>query len=118
MANFEQGDIIRVPFPSTDRNTRQRRPAVVISSGPIGENGALLWVAMITSVENRPWPGDISIPNHERAGLPAASVIRICKIARIETRHANRIGAITKPTLKGMMHQLQAMISGEAAAAD
>ena len=45
MADFEQGDIIRVPFPYTDKDTRQRRPALVVSSGPIGEANALLWVA-------------------------------------------------------------------------
>ncbi|WP_244564525.1 type II toxin-antitoxin system PemK/MazF family toxin [Rhizobium sullae] len=54
MPIFKQGDIVRVPFPSTDRDTRQRRPALVVSAGQIGENAALLWVVMITSAENRP----------------------------------------------------------------
>jgi mRNA interferase MazF len=72
MASFEQGDVIRVPFPYTDRATRQHRPALVISRGGIGENGALLWVMMITSAENRPWPGDIPFGDaYGRAGLPA-----------------------------------------------
>lgn len=41
MPIFEQGDIVRVPFPYTDRDTRQRRPALVVSSA-IGEGAALL----------------------------------------------------------------------------
>ena len=49
MPDFEQGDIVRVPFPYTDRSTRQRRPALVISAGGLGEDRRLIWVAMITS---------------------------------------------------------------------
>ena len=33
MPSFEQGDIVRVPFPYTDRSTRQWRPALVVSAG-------------------------------------------------------------------------------------
>jgi mRNA interferase MazF len=94
MAGFEQGDVLRVPFPYTDRSTRQFRPALVVSDGPIGENGALVWVMMITSAENRPWADDITFGEaFADAGLPAPSVIRPVKIATIEARHAERIGA-------------------------
>ncbi|MGO4263873.1 type II toxin-antitoxin system PemK/MazF family toxin, partial [Lysobacter sp. TAB13] len=59
-SEFSQGDVIRVPFPYTDRNTRQHRPALVVSHGGVGEGEGLLWVVMITSAENRSWPGDVS----------------------------------------------------------
>ena len=59
MRSFKQGDVIRVPFPYTDRSTRQHRPALVVSKGAIGDGESLLWVAMITSAENRAWPGDV-----------------------------------------------------------
>ncbi|MGY3505079.1 type II toxin-antitoxin system PemK/MazF family toxin [Bradyrhizobium sp. USDA 4471] len=98
MAVFKQGDVVRVPFPYTDRSTRQHRPALVVSAGGIGENGNLLWVVMITSAENRTWPGDLAISRYEEAGLPAPSIIRPCKIATIEARHAERLGRI-KPRL-------------------
>lgn len=98
MPAFKQGDVVRVPFPYTDRSTRQHRPALVVSTGGIGENGNLLWVVMITSAENRTWPGDIAISRYEEAGLPAPSIIRPCKIATIEARHAERLGRI-KPRL-------------------
>jgi mRNA interferase MazF len=99
MASFEQGDVIRVPFPYTDRATRQRRPALVVSAGGIGEDESLLWVMMITSAENRPWPGDISLgKSYDDAGLPAPSVIRPCKLATIEARHAEPLGRI-KPAM-------------------
>ncbi|CDZ71232.1 Hypothetical protein NGAL_HAMBI2610_28390 [Neorhizobium galegae bv. orientalis] len=95
MPTFEQGDIVRVPFPYTDRDTRQRRPALVVSSGGIGEDAALLWVVMITSAENRPWIDDIEIPDHASAGLPAPSVVRPIKIATVEARHVEPIGKLS-----------------------
>lgn len=94
MVIFRQGDVVRVPFPYTDRATRQHRPALVVSDGSIGENGALLWVAMITSAENRPWPDDVMIADLDGAGLPTPSVVRPCKIATIEARHAEHLGTI------------------------
>ena len=93
MQGFSQGDVIRVPFPYTDRPVRQHRPALVISKGGIGDGNSLLWVAMITSAENRSWPGDVSFgDSYAEAGLPAPSVIRPCKLATIEIRHAEPLG--------------------------
>lgn len=94
MPIFEQGDIVRVPFPYTDRDTRQRRPALVVSSGAMGEEASLLWVVMITSAENRPWIDDIAIPDHAGAGLPAPSVVRPVKIATVEARHVEPLGKL------------------------
>jgi len=95
MPSFKQGDVIRLPFSYTDRSTRQHRPALVVSKGGIGEGNGLLWVAMITSAENHAWPGDVSLsdPSAEEA-LPVPSVIRPCKLATIEVRHAERHGHI------------------------
>ncbi|MBV8358778.1 MAG: hypothetical protein JO189_12700 [Deltaproteobacteria bacterium] len=61
MPTFEQGEVVRVPFPYTDRETRQYRPPLVASMGSIGESAQFLWVVMITSVENRRWPDDQDI---------------------------------------------------------
>ena len=108
MPDFEQGDIVRVPFPYTDRSTRQRRPALVISAGGLGEDGRLIWVAMITSAENRPWPGDLPLgPTYRQAGLPAPSVIRACKLATIEADHAERLGRLAPGLMMDVMSQLR-----------
>jgi mRNA interferase MazF len=66
--------------------------------GGIGEDNKLMWVVMITSAENRAWPGDLVVGRYKEAGLPAPSIIRLCKIATIEARHAERLGRI-KPGL-------------------
>jgi mRNA interferase MazF len=110
MPTFEQGDVIRVPFPYTDRDTRQRRPALVVSKGQVGEEGALLWVVMITSAENRSWNGDVPIPNHTEAGLPAASVIRPAKIATVEARHVEAIGKVMESTRQAVIRHIRAVI--------
>lgn len=42
MPAFKQGDVIKVPFPCTDRPTRQSRPALVVSTGELeGLHGLL-----------------------------------------------------------------------------
>jgi mRNA interferase MazF len=92
MASFEAWDVIAVPFPYTDKATRQRRPALVVSAGSLLENHGLLWVLMITSAENRAWPGDVAIDDLDSAGLPARSVVRTAKIATIEAKDAERLG--------------------------
>lgn len=100
MANFSQGDVIKVPFPYTDRLTRQSRPALVVSGADLEKEHGLLWVVMITSAANRGWPGDVPITNLASAGLPVASVIRTAKIATIEATDAHRLGKISATLLR------------------
>lgn len=95
MPTFEPGDVVRVPFPFTDRNTREHRPALVVSQGGIGEERAFLWVVMITSAENRPWADDVPIGDLSTAGLPVPSVVRPVKIATVEKRHVERLGVVS-----------------------
>jgi mRNA interferase MazF len=92
MATFKPWDVVKVPFPYTDRPVLQRRPALVIAGGPIEAGHGLLWVLMITSAENRRWKNDVVVSDLRRAGLPAPSVVRCAKAATIEARHAERIG--------------------------
>jgi mRNA interferase MazF len=95
MPIFDAGQTVRVPFPYADRGTRQRRPALVVSAGGLGEGAALAWVVMITSAENRPWAEDLPLgADQERAGLSDRSVIRPCKIATVESRDIEPLGRI------------------------
>jgi mRNA interferase MazF len=97
MATFDVWDIIKVPFPYTDRPVRQRRPALVIAAGELQDLHGLLWLAMITSAANRGWPGDAVVSDLGAAGLPAPSIIRPAKIATIEVRDAERLGTLAVP---------------------
>ncbi|MGC4028165.1 MAG: type II toxin-antitoxin system PemK/MazF family toxin [Steroidobacteraceae bacterium] len=95
MASFEQGDVVKVPFPYTDRPVRQFRPALVVSVPEAMARHGLLWVVMITSAQNRGWPDDLPVTRLVEAGLPVPSVIRPAKIATIEAAHATRLGRVT-----------------------
>jgi mRNA interferase MazF len=93
MAPFKVWDVVKLPFPYTDRPVRQRRPALVISAGEMLETAGLIWVMMITSAENRGWECDVQI-QAEEAGLPAPSVVRTWKIACIDAKDAELLGRI------------------------
>ena len=106
MASFKQGDVVKLPFPYTDRATRQFRPALVVSTGGIEDAHGLLWVVMITSAENRGWPGDVRIGNLAAAGLPVPSLIRTAKIATIEASDAARLGRVPADLFRQVSRRL------------
>ncbi len=111
MPTFRAGDVIKVPFPYTDRATRQRRPAVVVAAGDLAETHGLLWVLMITSAENRSWPGDVVL-DFAAAGLPAASVVRTAKIATIKVSGAEALGRATVEELDRVRACLSDALAG------
>ena len=94
MPTFEVWDIVKVPFPYTSRPVRQSRPALVVAARHFSAAGDLLWVLMITSADNRPWPGDAVISDLREAGLPAPSMVRSAKIATIEAADAQFLGRL------------------------
>jgi mRNA interferase MazF len=94
MPGYEVWDLVKVPFPYTNRPIQQRRPALVVAVPQAPGAPELLWVLMVTSVANRGWPGDVVVSDLAAAGLPAASVIRTAKIATIEAQDAERIGTL------------------------
>ncbi|MXW34117.1 MAG: type II toxin-antitoxin system PemK/MazF family toxin [Acidobacteria bacterium] len=110
MPTFEQGDVIKVPFPYTDRATRQSRPALVVSTDTLETAHGLLWVAMITSAANRGWPGDVAVKDLAQAGLPAPSVIRTAKIATIESSDARRLGRIAAAQRRQVIRRVVRML--------
>jgi mRNA interferase MazF len=77
MASFERFDVVRVPFPFTDRQADKNRPALIVSdraafNRPAGHSV----MAMITSASHASWPLDVSIGDLKSAGLPAPSIVR------------------------------------------
>jgi mRNA interferase MazF len=77
MATFERFDVVRVPFPFTDRQAEMNRPALVISdSAAFNRVAGHSVMAMITSAGHAPWPLDVAIIDLKSAGLPAPSIVR------------------------------------------
>src|ERR1700722_10929185 len=93
---FEAGEIVRVPFPFTDRAAHKRRPALVLSMKSFNDRHMHLILAMITSAKNAPWPSDITITDETRAGLPSPSVIRLKLFTLDERLVLGTLGKLSK----------------------
>ena len=94
-ARFEPWQIVRVPFPYVERPALKHRPALVIAC--LDQAVPLLWLMMITSIENRPWAGDIPVSDLSQAGLPHPSVIRCAKLATLEAAACEVLGSLSLP---------------------
>ncbi len=105
-AAFAPGTIVRVPFPYTDAESRQHRPALVVATAGSGPEPFLLWVVMITSARNRGWSGDVVIPNAPATGLPAPSLVRTAKIATIDMARADPRGRVAPDTLAAVRGEI------------
>ncbi|RME20228.1 MAG: type II toxin-antitoxin system PemK/MazF family toxin [Deltaproteobacteria bacterium] len=75
--SFERFDVVRVPFPFTDRTASKNRPALVLSGSKSFNSRARHSVmAMITSASHGDWSLDCKIEDLRSAGLPAPSKVR------------------------------------------
>jgi mRNA interferase MazF len=83
---YERGQVVRVPFPFTDRAASKNRPALVLSdAAAFNDPAGHVVLAMITSAENAPWPLDCPIEDLTSAGLRAPSIVR-CKLFTLDAR--------------------------------
>ncbi|MFI5023509.1 MAG: type II toxin-antitoxin system PemK/MazF family toxin [Alphaproteobacteria bacterium] len=107
MPSFSAWDIVKVPFPYTDRPIRKYRPALVVVGGDLDKSHGLLWLLMITSAENRRWPDDVPISDIGAAGLPIPSVVRCAKIATVDAHSAERLGMLPRDDRTKVQRHLQ-----------
>lgn len=112
------GTVVRVPFPHTGTETRQRRPALVVANTGPQAQPFLLWALMITSATHRPWLGDVAIPDHEAIGLPIPSVIRTAKVATVEITRVDPLGTIDPTTLASVRAEVSRRLDLAARAAE
>ena len=110
MGDCRVWDIVRIPFPYTRRPVQQYRPALVIAERAEPGDPRLLWVLMITSAANRRWSGDVPVSNLERAGLPAASVVRTAKIVTLEADAASRIGYLEEADRQKVSERIRRLL--------
>lgn len=107
---FNAGDVVRVPFPFTDRSTHKRRPALVLSMKSYNEQHMHLILAMVTSAKNPPWPSDITITDQKSAGLPSPSVVRMKLFTLDERLVLNTLGKLSKFDLTAVQKQIAAVM--------
>lgn len=75
---YKRFEVVRVPFPFTDKDATKNRPALVLSdefafNAPAGHSV----MAMITSEAHSAGPLDCVVQNLSAAGLPAPSKVRL-----------------------------------------
>jgi mRNA interferase MazF len=89
---YEQFDVVRVPFPFTDKATTKRRPALVVSAAGVLSAVNETVLAMITTALHSAWPLDHPIQDINLAGLRHPSIVRF-KIFTLDDRLIlNKIG--------------------------
>lgn len=83
---FERWQVVRVPFPFTDRAASKIRPALVLSAADSFNNLAgHVVLGMLTSAGHAPWPLDCPIGDLAAAGLPVPTVLRM-KLFTLDAR--------------------------------
>lgn len=104
---FSPFDVVVVPFPYSDRLAEKRRPAIVVSASQLAAKFGLVWLAMVTSADNRRWDGDVDVSDLTLAGLPAPSFVRPTKIATVDShRVLQRIGRLAVKDARAVHSQL------------
>lgn len=105
---FAPFDVVVVPFPYSDRLAEKRRPAVVVSSIHLTAQFGLVWLAMVTSANNRRWGCDVTIGDLAVAGLPAPSMVRTAKIATVDAdRILHSVGRLDQKDARSVESQLK-----------
>lgn len=107
---FEQFDVVRVPFPFTDRAANKNRPALVLSQSLFNNAADHSVLVMITSAVND-WPLDCAIQDTQAAGLPVASRIRF-KLFTLDNRLIRgKIGALSPADTNAFKKQFDRLVA-------
>jgi mRNA interferase MazF len=89
----EQWDVVVVPFPFTENPGTKRRPALVLSKTRFNRHGHTV-LLMITTKSHHPWPGDVSLEQHERAGLHGPCLVRLKAFTLDNRLIVKKLGAL------------------------
>lgn len=110
---FERWQVVRVPFPFTDRAASKNRPALVLSSAQAFNTPAdHVVLAMITSARHAPWPLDCVLEDLAAAGLPAPSMVRM-KLFTLDARLIrDPLGRIAGADRKRVEHAMTQLWGG------
>ena len=106
-----QWDVVRVPFPFTDRAASKKRPALVLSTAAFNAASGHTVMAMITKCDNSVWPQDYEIQQWTQAGLKLESWVRL-KIFTLEnTLIIDTLGILQPVDIAGLKAVIPAALS-------
>lgn len=99
---YDQFDIVKLPFPFTDKMAIKKRPALIISSPNYQLNNSHVILVMITSANHSAWKDDIKIRDLKLAGLSSPSVIRFKLFSLDEDLVINYLGRLSSDDTKSV----------------
>lgn len=107
---YDRFQVVRVPFPFTDRQTSRNRPALILSDRErFNDAAGHAVMAMITTATHSRWPLDTEIADLSSAGLPQASKVRF-KLFTLDRRlvrgSLGRLGSADELAVRGALASL------------
>jgi mRNA interferase MazF len=111
--SYKQFDIVKVPFPFTDKNTTKKRPAVVLNQPNYQKLHQHCILGIITSAKNSSWPDDLQISQLEKAGLPSPSVIRFKLFTLDERFILGKLGTLSTKDKEAVLGKLKDYMLGD-----
>jgi mRNA interferase MazF len=103
----ERWDVVVVPFPFVEGPGGKRRPALALSGPEFNRTGHTI-LAMITTQEHHPWPGDTALQQPQAAGLPEPCLVRLKLFTldnRLILRRAGRLAAVDAEAVRRNLHR-------------
>lgn len=94
-------DIVRVPFPFTDRLAVKKRPALVLSTRGFNASAGHTVFAMITKRSLSAWPSDCNVEEWQQAGLKFPSWIRLKLFTLENALIVDRLGILQPVDIAG-----------------
>lgn len=102
---YKKGTVILVPFPFTDLSGTKVRPAVIVSSGKIGQN---ILVIFVTSKAKTKEKHLIRIKPDKENGLKANSLLVCAKIATLDVKIVlGELGRVSSDIQDGIDKELK-----------
>ena len=109
--SWQPFDLVRVPFPFTDRQTSKRRSALVLSTLGFQNDSEHLHLAMVTSATHSHWSSDWPIEDLKTAGLPIPCVVRF-KLFTLDQRLVfGSLGSLATVDRQGVQDRLPQVIA-------
>ena len=93
---YEPLEVVVVPFPFTDRQAAQRRPALVVSSAEFNMAHEQAILAMVTSTSGNDWPSDVVLKDWLGSGLSVPCRVRLKLFTLDNTLVLRRLGKLSK----------------------
>jgi mRNA interferase MazF len=103
------GKVVLVKFPFSDLESGKKRPALILTSVRVSSKVNLTQIAMISSrTEGLKFPKDILLKGWAEAGLLHSSLVRLDKIATIDTDLVDKsLGDLTPSDLAAVRKVLR-----------